>query len=82
MKVYRDSLLKNKKPGGDWHPGQGDNPRYGHVFRGEGKKLKSKKKKSLVPEPRHPEKNIPRIQLDDQFPETFSVGKKKQSLGI
>ena len=26
MKVYRDSLLKCNNPGGDWHPGWGDNP--------------------------------------------------------
>ena len=27
MKVYRDSLLKMvHNPGGDWHPGRGDNP--------------------------------------------------------
>ncbi len=29
MKVYRDSLLKMvHNPGGDWHPGRGDNPIY------------------------------------------------------
>ena len=35
MKVYRDPLLKMvHNPGGDWHPGKGDNPRYNPTYRG------------------------------------------------
>ena len=35
MKVYRDSLLKMEcHPGGDWHPGKGDNPNFSIHLKG------------------------------------------------